>query len=69
MSIAYQDSVEDLRKEVSSLRENVAEMISAQIQVALKKEYDRGWDDCMEYFWSKREIEEKKVKKILDNDS
>ena len=69
MSIAYQDSVEDLRKEVSSLRENVAEMISAQIQVALKKEYDRGWDECMEYFWSKREIEEKKVKKLLDNDS
>ena len=69
MSIAYQDSLEDLRKEVSSLRENVAEMISAQIQVALKKEYDRGWDDCMEYFWSKREMDEKKVKKILDNDS
>jgi len=69
MSIAYQDSVEDLRKEVSSLRENVAEMISAQVQVALKKEYDRGWDDCMEYFWKKREMDEKKVKKILDNDS
>ena len=69
MSIAYQDAVEDLRKEVSSLRENVAEMISAQIQVALKKEYDRGWDDCMEYFWSKREMDEKKVKKLLDNDS
>jgi len=59
MRIAYQDSVEDLRKEVSSLRENVAEMISAQIQVALKKEYDRGWDDCMEYFWKKREEEKK----------
>ena len=69
MSIAYQDSVEDLRKEVNSLRENVAEMISAQIQVALKKEYDRGWKECMEYFWSKREMDEKKVKKILDNDS
>ena len=44
-------------------------MISAQVQVALKKEYDRGWDDCMEYFWKKREMDEKKVKKILDNDS
>ena len=69
MSIAYQDSVADLRKEVSSLRENVAEMISAQVQVALKKEYDRGWDDCMEYFWSKREMDEKKLNKILDNDA
>ena len=43
---------------MSTHREDVADLISAQIQVALKKEYDRGWNDCMEYYWSKREMEE-----------
>ena len=55
MSIAYQDSVDDLRKEVHSLRNGIADMISAQIKEALKKEYERGWSDCMEYHWRKRE--------------
>ncbi len=58
MSIAFQDSVDELRKEVGSLREDIADMISAQIKEALKKEYNRGWDDCMKYY-----------KKVLDNDS
>ena len=53
---------------MSSLRENVGDVLKASIVEALKKEYDRGWSECMEYFWSKREIEEKKVKKVLDND-
>ena len=55
MSIAYQDSVDDLRKEVHSLRNDLADMISVQIKEALKKEYDRGWNDCMEYHWKERE--------------
>jgi regulator of replication initiation timing len=63
MSIAYQDSVDDLRKEVHSLRNDLADMISAQIQVALKKEYDRGWSACMEYYWSKREMDEDRIEK------
>ena len=44
---------------MSIYREDVAEIISAQIQVALEKEYDRGWKECMEYYWKEREINEK----------
>ena len=55
MSIAYQDSVDDLRKEVNSLRNDIADMISAQIKEALKKEYERGWQAAMEYYWKERE--------------
>ena len=54
---------------MSTLRENVGDVLKASIVEARRKDYDRGWDECMEYFWSKREIEEKKVKKLLDNDS
>ena len=43
---------------MSSLRDDVAEMISAQIKEALKKEYDRGWKEAMEYYWNKQEKEE-----------
>ena len=42
---------------MSTYREDIAEMISAQIQVALEREYDRGWQECMKYYWSKREID------------
>tara|TARA_B100000902_G_C27194699_1_gene855831 strand:+ start:752 stop:931 length:180 start_codon:yes stop_codon:yes gene_type:complete len=55
MSIAYQDNVDDLRKEVHSLRNDLAEMISVQIQAALKKEFERGWQAAMEYHWKERE--------------
>ena len=51
---------------MSTYREDIAELISAQIQVALEKEYDRGWKECMEYYWSKREIDEDKL--IEDNE-
>ena len=44
---------------MSTYREDIAELISAQIQVALEKEYDRGWKECMEYYWKEREINEK----------
>ena len=44
---------------MSIYREDIAEIISAQIQVALEKEYDRGWKECMEYYWKEREINEK----------
>ena len=44
---------------MSTYREDIAEIISAQIQVALEKEYDRGWKECMEYYWKEREIAEK----------
>ena len=54
---------------MSTLRENVGDVLKASIVEALRKEYDRGWDECMEYFWKKREMDEKKVKKLLDNDS
>ena len=42
---------------MSTYREDIAEMISAQIQVSLEREYDRGWQECMKYYWSKREID------------
>ena len=42
---------------MSTYREDIAEMISAQIQVALEREYDRGWQECMKYYWSKKEID------------
>tara|TARA_B100001989_G_scaffold232438_1_gene191709 strand:- start:290 stop:439 length:150 start_codon:yes stop_codon:yes gene_type:complete len=33
------------------------ELIAAQIKVALKQEYERGWDDCMNYHWKKTDEE------------
>ena len=50
---------------MSTYREDVADLISAQIQVALKKEYDRGWKECMEYYWSQREVEEDRIEKAF----
>ena len=41
---------------MSTYREDIAELISAQIEKALEKEYDRGWNECMQYYWSKREV-------------
>ena len=52
---------------MSIYREDIAEIISAQIQVALEKEYDRGWKECMEYYWKEREINEK-LEKSYDED-
>ena len=46
---------------MSIYREDIAEIISAQIQVALEKEYDRGWKECMEYYWKEREINDKLI--------
>ena len=43
---------------MSTYREDVAELISTQIEKALEKEYDRGWDECMKYYWSKRHLRE-----------
>ena len=51
---------------MSTYREDIAELISAQIQVALEKEYDRGWKECMEYYWSKREIDMDKLTEDKD---
>ena len=54
---------------MSSYREDVAELISAQIIQALENEYDRGWKECMEYYWSKREIPLAQLEKqIREND-
>jgi len=46
---------------MSSLREDVADLIGAQIKEALKKEYDRGWKECMEYYWEKKRKSEEKT--------
>ena len=46
---------------MSTYREDIAELISAQIEKALEKEYDRGWNECMKYYWSKREIDADRV--------
>ena len=43
---------------MSTYREDIAELISAQIEKALEKEYNRGWDECMKYYWSKKYKEE-----------
>ena len=51
---------------MSTYREDIAEMISAQIQVALEREYDRGWQECMKYYWSKREIDMDKLAEERD---
>ena len=45
-----------------SYRDDVTETLGGAINVALKKEYDRGWEDCMKYFWKKREEEDAKRK-------
>ena len=31
---------------------------SSQKEKALEKEYDRGWDECMKYYWSKKHLRE-----------
>ena len=55
---------------MSTYREDIAELISAQIQVALEKEYDRGWKECMEYYWSKRELDvDTLAEELRDNDN
>ena len=55
---------------MSIYREDIAEIISAQIQVALEKEYDRGWKECMEYYWSKRELDvDTLAEELRDNDN
>ena len=46
---------------MSTYREDIAELISAQIEKALEKEYDRGWNECMQYYWSKREVDADRV--------
>ena len=43
---------------MNTYREDVAELISTQIEKALEKEYDRGWDECMKYYWSKKHLRE-----------
>lgn len=54
---------------MSTYREDIAELISAQIEKALEKEYNRGWDECMKYYWSKREISSSELEKqIREND-
>ena len=53
---------------MSSLRENVGDVLKASIVEALKKEYDRGWKECMEYYWKKENQEEEEwneTKKLL----
>jgi len=45
----------DIRSPMSSYRKEVATLLVAQIETALKQEYDRGWSACMEYYWAKRE--------------
>ena len=35
---------------MSTYREDVAELISTQIEKSTQKEYDRGWDECMKYY-------------------
>ncbi len=53
---------------MSNLRENVGDVLKASIVEALKMEYDRGWKECMEYYWKKEYQEEEewnKTKKLL----
>ena len=53
---------------MSSLRENVGDVLKASIVEALKMEYDRGWKECMEYYWKKENQEEEEwneTKKLL----
>jgi ketosteroid isomerase-like protein len=45
----------DIQSLMSSYRKDVAALLVAQIETALKQEYDRGWAACMEYYWAKRE--------------
>ena len=54
---------------MSTYREDVAELISTQIEKALEKEYDRGWDECMKYYWSKKHLREldDKIKEERDH--
>ena len=46
---------------MSTYAEDVSELISTQIEVALKKEYNRGWEECIKYYWKKRGIDEDRI--------
>ena len=46
------------KKTMSTYREDIAELISVQIQTALENEYNRGWKACMEYYWNKHKQDE-----------
>ena len=46
---------------MSNLRENVGDVLKASIVEALKMEYDRGWKECMEYYWEKKRKSEEKT--------
>ena len=45
---------------MSTLRDDIADLISVQIKEALKKEYDRGWKAAMEYHWENRDDDSEK---------
>ena len=47
---------------MSTLRDDIADLISAQIKEALKKEYDRGWKAAMEYHWEEHKEKEPEKK-------
>ena len=47
---------------MSTLRDDVADLISAQIKEALKKEYDRGWKAAMEYHWEENKDDDSEKK-------
>ena len=53
---------------MSEHRKDIADIISSQIETALKKEYDRGWSECMKYYWAKREEEDKKRKEHIESE-
>ena len=42
-------------------RKDIVDTLGGAINVALQKEYERGWDDCMKYFWEKREKEKNTI--------
>ncbi len=48
---------------MSTLRDDVVDLIGAQIKEALSKEFNRGWEAAMKYHWNNEEHKEKEPEK------
>ena len=60
--MSNQNNHTDIQNHTSSYRKDIVDTLGGAITIALQKEYDRGWSECMKYFWNKREEEDAKRK-------
>ena len=59
--MSNQNNHTDIQNHTSSYRKDIVDTLGGAITIALQKEYDRGWSECMKYFWNKQEEENNKI--------